>query len=174
MSQVENALEYKIVIAEPSEFIVELKAQMLHLVVTGGQVKEDLAKTGIYRAMLVGIVLLDDRVISTCCLKVPFKNYRKNIFTLAKSSAEATHYTYELGYIATHPDHEGRGLCQKLLNEFFPRVSGYKMFATTRKDAMEHVLGKYLFNRSGNVFKDDLKLMLYEGNNNDNKVTTLR
>src|SRR6218665_3099872 len=97
----QKTLDYIILVAKPNEFTDQQKAQILHLVVTGGQVKEALAKTGIYRSLLVGVVLLEDRVVSTCCLKVPFKSYRENVFTLAKTSAKAVHYNYELGYIST-------------------------------------------------------------------------
>jgi hypothetical protein len=72
----------------------------------------------------------------------------------------AKDYSFELGYIITHPDFEGRGLCQKLLNEFMPRVSDRAIFATSRKPSMIHILGKHGFNKIGSVYDNDLNLLI--------------
>lgn len=72
-------------------------------------------------------------------------------------------YNAELGYVVTHPDYEGLKLCQKLLTAMFPHLKDKAIFASTRKPAMIHILGKFGFKPVGKVYKQDLSLLISQG-----------
>jgi predicted GNAT family N-acyltransferase len=71
-------------------------------------------------------------------------------------------YPFELGYITTHLHYGGQGHCQTLLRSFMPLVQQKAMFSTTRKPGMVHILKKFGFYKTGQVYKGDLELYLRE------------
>jgi predicted GNAT family N-acyltransferase len=149
-------------ITRPSEIDPGHLFQIIELVINGGQIRRDGLQERILRADLVAYELLDDKVICTATLKNPSSTYIKKVFTLAKA-APSLHYNKELGYISTHPDFEGSGHCQNLLSEFFLRIGESPMYATTRKQAMVHILDKFGFNIAGITYNQDLILLTYDG-----------
>lgn len=157
-------LQTHFVIESPQNISGPYKRQMLDLIDLGGQVKRERAEIGIENAALIGLTVLEGKVIATCCLKNPFPEYKQQVFMKAKAGKNLNLYCAELGYITTHPDFEGEGYCQQLLKEFFCRISHLNMFATTRKPAMRHILEKYRFYQRGIRYGDglDLELMLYD------------
>jgi predicted acetyltransferase len=72
-------------------------------------------------------------------------------------------YEKELGYITTHPNYEGEGHCKDLLKTFFSKISSQSIFATTRKPAMVHILSKFGFQQTGNIYNKNLILLTYNG-----------
>jgi predicted GNAT family N-acyltransferase len=157
-----NFQDLKLIIDKPANLSQTIKDQVLHLVTLGEQVKPAFAKVGIHRAELIGVVMEKDLVISTCCLKNPTANYRDSVFAGSKCVENPEDFTYELGYIATYPGHEGKGFCQRLLKDFFPLINQSPAFATTRKASMAHILGKYGFVKTGEIFKNDLELLVFK------------
>lgn len=136
--------------------------QLISLVTSGGQVKSHFVKTGIRNASSVAILIIEGKVIAGCCLKNPASSYRNGVFAAASANQSPDKYPYELGYIVTHPEYEGKGFCGRLLDQFLPAFSSLHIYATTRKPAMLYILGKQGFYKTGTTYKDDLELLLYD------------
>lgn len=147
----------------PDNIEQDYKSQLISLVTKGGQVKTHFVERGIANALALAMLVVDGRVIASCCLKKPVANYRNVVFKSASAKEAPNIYLYELGYIITHPNYEGKGFCSRLLSQFFPTFSTLHIYATTRKPAMAHILGKYGFYRAGKTYKEDLELLLYDG-----------
>ena len=159
-----NDFRTMVVIKKPTEISSVHLQQIVDLIKTGGEVKtsrEDLRKY-IQRADLVAYELLDDTVICTATLKNPFNTYKTKVFNKARVKSNLK-INKELGYIATHPDHENKGHCSQLLNSFLKDISQNSIYSTTRKAAMAHILGKFNFQWEGKTFDKDLKLLIYHG-----------
>lgn len=156
-----NSDSLQIIIDAPASFSTTIYEQVISLIETGGQIRKEYIRIGMHRALLLGVILDGDLVVCTCTLKNPQISYRTNVFKLAGIEANAI-YKEELGYITTHRNYEGQKLCQKLINEMWPILKTKLLFATTRKDAMRHVLAKYGFQAAGRVYKKDLQLMVFK------------
>jgi predicted GNAT family N-acyltransferase len=152
----------QILIDRPFAFSFSIRQQLHDLIQEGGQILSNHIKVGLHRAELAGVVIKDEKVVASCCLKNPLTSYRSSVFDSAGVTDLKERFTYELGYIVTHSDYEGQKLCQKLLSEVFPIIKDKAMFASTRKPAMAHILTKFKFNPVGKVYKNDLTLFVYE------------
>lgn len=150
-------------INRPSDIRPDHLKQIVELIKTGDQVYHFGLIERLSRADLIAYRLKDDKVICTAALKNPTASYRTSIFKSSKATTSGT-FKKELGYIVTHPDFENLGYCQDLLNIFFLKISEHSIFATTRKPAMVHILGKFGFSITGSLFKQDLILLTYIGN----------
>lgn len=102
-------------------------------------------------------------MISACCLKNPKRNYRDTVFQNAAATQRSNSYSYELGYIVTHPDFERKGYCKEVIKRFFSEFISLNVYATTRMPAMSYILGQYGFYKTGNIYDGSLELMLYDG-----------
>jgi len=149
-----------ITIETPFKLADNFKNQLIDLIVDGGQVSYNYAKVGVHRSHLIGLLVTNDQVLGTCCLKKPLEGYIQNVFKNALAEENSQECCLELGYITTRKGYEGNKLCQKLLDAFIPVLPEQPVFATTRKSAMEHILKKYGFLQIGSVYKDDLKLLI--------------
>jgi hypothetical protein len=149
-------------ITRPTEIDPVHLFQIMELIISGGQIKRDGLQERILRADLIAYKLQDEMVICTATLKNPSPTYVKKVFTLAKVASSII-FNKELGYISTHADFAGSGHCQNLLSEFFFKIGEFPMFATTRKQAMVHILSKFGFNISGITYNQDLTLLTYDG-----------
>jgi predicted GNAT family N-acyltransferase len=129
------------------------------LIRRGGQIKNKATlERGINNAFLLALMMDGSRVISSAVLKRPLISYRNNIFTEAAVNNSGI-YTLELGYIVTRTNFEGNKYCQQLLTTLLPVYGSEKIFATTRKPEIIHILTKYGFQLRGNKYHDDLQLM---------------
>ena len=155
-------LPAKYVSSSPSETDQDLKKQILELIVSGGQVTRRFAVPGIANAERLGFLTLDKTVVACCCLKNPTIGYKEGVFGKAKAVQNPTAYLFELGYIVTHKEYEGFGYCQDLLGTFISEVNASTMYATTRKPSMVHILTKYGFYKSGQIYQGELQLMLFD------------
>lgn len=153
----------KTIIDKPSNIPADLFDQLLKLVEEGAQVDPDGLEERIINADLIAISVNGNAIVSMATLKNPAISYRDKVFKSANVGENKGLYEKELGYIVTNPDYEGQGHCQRLLNEFMPYIAAYKIFATTRKDAMAHILTKLGFQKFGDIFKNDLQLLIYSG-----------
>ena len=111
---------------------------------------------------MIAMLFDDDILVSVAALKNPLDSYRKSVFDSAGVEGLEVNYKKELGYIVTHPQYEGRKLCQLLLHQLFPKINASNMFATTRKTAMIHILSKFGFKIIGEKYKGDLQLLVYD------------
>jgi|ERR1041385_4602536 hypothetical protein len=152
------------VVTQPKKIKSSYLKQIIELIRTGGEVKtsKDDLKRYLLRADLIAYELQGGKIICTATLKNPFSSYKTKVFNSAKA-VEKLNYKKELGYIATHPDFEGKGHCTKLLKQFFGQISTNLIYATTRKPAMVHILSKFNFLQAGKTYNKDLKLLTYNG-----------
>ncbi len=152
----------KILIDSPRNIDKEILTELIDLIVLGGQVKRAFIEKGIKSADLIAIMFDNDIIVSSATLKNPKASYKQKVFDSAKCSPlNSDSYKKELGYIVTNPDYESRGYSQKLLNDFLRPFSNEKIYATTRKPAMVHILKKLNFIKAGITYNRDLKLLLY-------------
>jgi len=150
-----------IIIDKPLSLSSSLKDEAIDLIVTGGQVKYGDARTGVYRAELLAIYQENNQIIATACFKNPRNSYIERVFSLAKVPELMEGFNYELGYIVTRDGFEGRHICQQLLNGLFPQIKTHSMFATTRKPAMLHILEKLGFEKCGEVYNEEIRLLVF-------------
>ncbi|MFH6961679.1 hypothetical protein ACHRVK_03745 [Flavobacterium plurextorum] len=151
-----------ITIKKPSEVSAKEMHQILDLIAHGAQIQADYEATALRltNAVFISFISEEDRIIATATIKNPAKNYAKKVFESAKAEELLSEYKYELGYIVTASGREGENLCQKLLTAFFPFIDSRKMYATTRKDAMIHILKKFGFRTAGEKYNSDLTLLI--------------
>lgn len=156
------AYNYQILIEPPAGLSQIWKDKIVQLVSQGGQVNKGYIKVGLHRAKSIGLLTLDDVLISTCTLKVPTKTYRDGVFQQSKCGLFSEEFALELGYMATSPQFEGKGHCQALLNDFMPMINKSNVFATTRKPSIVHILGKLGFVVTGEPYKENLELLTFK------------
>lgn len=149
-------------ISKPQEIDKGHLQQIIELIVSGEQIEREGLETKLMNSHLVAYLLEKGMVLSTATLKNPRESYKGRVFREAQILLPVNRFSKELGYIATHSQHEGKKLCQKLLSAFFPYISEYSQFATTRKAAMGHILDKSGFKPAGVVYKHDLKVYIYD------------
>ncbi len=137
--------------------------QVIELIKSGGQINVNDLKVRLLNADLIAIKETDGQVIGTATIKNPLNTYVNNVFKSAKVLNDGK-FNKELGYIATHPKYEGQGHCKDLLNKFHPYFLGLNVFATTRKDSIIHILDAFNFKKVGVIYKEDLNLLLHNGN----------
>lgn len=133
--------------------------QIITLVVSGNQIPKQGLKERLLRSDLIAFGILGDIVVTTATIKNPAASYSTRVFHQSQSPYLSGDFKKELGYIATHPDHEGKGYCQHLLSILLRGIDS-PMFATTRKASMIHILSKHGFTQTGKLYKEDLSLMV--------------
>ena len=153
-----------VIIDKPLSLSSTLKDEAIDLIMTGGQVKFEDARVGVHRAALLAVYQIDNQIIATACFKNPRKTYVESVFRAAKVPELIGSFKQELGYIVTRKGFEGQHICQQLLKELFPQIKSYSMFATTRKSAMVHILERLGFEKCGEVYKQDLQLLVFPHN----------
>ena len=112
----------------------------VRLVREGEAVGEHYVRQGIQRkgAKMV-LARIEDQVVEVAALKVPLKTYRDGIASAAKSGHPIPEdkYPFELGYVAVHTDHEGKGIGHALVASVIALSGGHGLFATTSHPAMK-------------------------------------
>lgn len=151
-------------IDNPKNINKEILDKIIDLVCHGNQVERRFIEAGIKSSEFIAITLENDNVVTTATLKNPILSYRNKVFKLANVNDVKDGYFKELGYIVTHPNYEGRKLCQELLKRFIPYIDKENVFATTRKTSMIHILGKFAFTKVGNTYNHDLNLLVNKYN----------
>lgn len=152
----------EIIIKKPAEVSKNEMDQILYLIGHGEQIQGDYETitNRLMNAVFISFISEKAKIIATATLKNPAKSYAKKVFESAKAENLLQEYKHELGYIVTAGDREGEKLCQKLLTAFFPLIGGYKMYATTRKDSIIHILKKFGFRTAGEKYNSDLTLLV--------------
>jgi len=151
-------------IKKPSDIGNENLQQIIDIIKNGNEVNttRDKLKEYLLRADIIAYKFSDNAIISTASLKNPFPSYRTKVFKLAKSKCDYKNYNKELGYIATHPKFENKGHCSELLRNIYKCICDNSMYATTRKPAIIHILGKFQFRKIGDEFNSGLNLLVYD------------
>ncbi len=150
----------EIIIRKPNDVSADFIVQIMELLEQGGQISMRGIEKRLMSADLIAIIVNNGMIMTAAVLKNPSPNYKKKVFESAKVGAAASQFEKELGYIVTHPEFEGRKLCQKLLSVFIPQINGFNLFATTRKASVIHILGKFEFKKFGEPYKDGLNLLV--------------
>jgi GNAT superfamily N-acetyltransferase len=60
--------------------------------------------------------------------------------------------THELGYVAVHPNHQGKGLSHRIVRALLTEYQG-RLFATTSSERMKHTLKQAGFVQKGKGWK---------------------
>ncbi len=156
-------INMEIKICKPNEIEEIFLSQIIDLIVQGGQIKSDRSGIRLLLSMADYIAFkhINNLVISTATLKNQYPSYKEKVFTLANSKY-SDRYNKELGYIVTNPDFQNQGHCQHLLEAFFNLIKTHSIYATTRKPSMIHILNKLGFRQSGQVYNQDLTLLVYD------------
>jgi predicted GNAT family N-acyltransferase len=152
----------EVIIKTPSEISEKEMNEIFDLIDQGSQIPGDRATIfmRLKSAVLISFILDEGKIVSTATLKNPSDSYRKKVFKSANAESIVQMYKNELGYIVTAKNREGEKLCQKLLFVFFPLIAEYTIFATTRKQSMMHILGKFGFKVTGEKYNLDLSLLV--------------
>lgn len=151
-----------VIIKQPAAILEEEMIQIVNLINQGSQVQGNSRelRNRINNSAFVSFIIEDGKIISMAALKNPADSYKRKVFEAAQFLSNLHEYKYELGYIVTAENRQGEKLCQKLLSEFIPLIANYKMFATTRKESMVHILGKFGFLPVGVQYNTDLSLLV--------------
>lgn len=149
-----------LMIEKPGNFSEEQKKEIAGLIADGGQVSYANAVIGLSRSKLIAVLQLENMVVATACVKNPRRSYCESVFRSAQVTELQENCLFELGYIVTRPGFEGRGYCQEILSNLIPLIDDLPTFATTRKVAMTHILTKAGFRICGEVYKNDLQLLI--------------
>lgn len=147
-------------ISKPKEVSADFLRQIIELLEQGGQISMQSIEKRLMMADLIAMIVDNHKVLAVAVLKNPDRNYKKKVFESASADDAESQFEKELGYIVTHPEFEGRKLCQKLLVFFLPHIDHLNLFATTRKDSIVHILGKFGFNKFGRPYRDGLHLLI--------------
>ncbi|MFH6988477.1 hypothetical protein ACHRVW_12100 [Flavobacterium collinsii] len=148
------------IIRKPNKVSADYMMQILDLLDQGNQLSIKGIEKRLIKADLIAMIVDGDKVLTVAALKNPEPNYKRTVFKSAGAGDIEPQFEKELGYIVTHPEFEGQKLCQKLLSIFIPQINGSNLFATTRKDSVIHILGKFGFSKVGEPYKDGLNLLL--------------
>lgn len=98
----------------PDNISKDLLGQLLELIETGSQVDPEGLEERIMNAELIALLVDNDKIVTTATLKNPLTSYRNKVFKSAGVDNDKENYKKEIGYIVTHPDYEGKKLCQQL------------------------------------------------------------
>ena len=152
----------EVIIKKPSEVSENELNQIASLINKGEQIQGGIEqiKLRLSNAAYISFIADKGAIITTAALKNPADSYKKKVFDSAKFLSSLPEYKYELGYIATAENRQGEKLCQKLLSAFIPMIAKHKMFSTTRKESMIHILGKFGFSPVGEKYSTDLSLLV--------------
>jgi len=148
------------VIRKPKEFSADFIRQIVELLDQGNQISMKGIEKRLMKADLIALIVDNDMVLATACLKNPDPTYKEKVFESAMEDDVAPQFDKELGYIVTRNGFEGQKLCQKLLSVLIPKISDINLFATTRNESIIHILAKFGFSKSGQPYNDGVNLLL--------------
>jgi GNAT superfamily N-acetyltransferase len=149
----------------PSDLSAAEFDQCVKLIVAGGAVSLGHAIDGMTRAEAAACCLSAGDVVAVGVLKNPLPGYRSRVFESAGVPLESSAFEKEIGYFATRPDFQQKGLAGQLLESIVRELKGRPAFATTGSAYMERLLSTHEFRRIGNPYKSR------EGNGTLNLLT---
>jgi len=133
------------------------RMHFVRLVVAGGAVEGDRVREGIGRAgAQLFIARYGGEIVGVAALKVPLEDYRTTLKEKSGHELSQSAFPRELGYVAVHTEHGGRGLARSLC-DFAMRYAGDQgVFATTGTPQMlTSILPKLGFRWVGKVWLGD-------------------
>jgi GNAT superfamily N-acetyltransferase len=125
---------------------------------TGGAVGMASMRRDLPRAAVVVVARFHNGIVGIGVIKPVRKQYAMGI--AAKSGFAFPAETQELGYVAVHPDHQGKRLSQRITDLLLSQHSG-RMFATTDDDRMKKTLKRAGFSMKGREWRGKRGMLSY-------------
>lgn len=122
-------------IAKPQELSETERCEIVTFVHRYGHVpKIKYVCDGVRNAHLVLYSSYNNTIVGTAVIKQWDQDHVERLFTKAKAKQDAHQFTYELGYVATHPDYLRRKIAKGLIEKSLKQVSEKPIYATVRSD----------------------------------------
>ncbi|MCB0827117.1 MAG: ATP-binding protein [Armatimonadetes bacterium] len=152
----ERDKKYRIVVKAPKACSDDELDQFVSKVVEGGEVDDGIRKR-IKRALRLGFIVHDDKLVGTAALEKPAAGYRAKVFKKAKSHLNPTAYPYELGWIFLDVPHRKKGQMTRLIDDLLPAAKDYALFATARtsNEIMREMLTQLRFFENGTEYESE-------------------
>jgi hypothetical protein len=112
-------------------------AECVTIVEAGDAVNPNSAANELRRASVLVVVSQHNKVVGVGAIKRIRRDYASSIAD--RSGVSFAPNTPELGYVAVHPYHRGKGLSGRIVGELLSNNKG-SLFATTSSDAMKRTL----------------------------------
>lgn len=139
----------------PSQLVPSEVDEFCNLVLACGEVQahglEDLVRAA---AFLVR-VWSDELLVGAGGLKNPRPMYKARVFEAAGVKASAAAFSFEVGWVAVHPDARRRGVGRLAMEGLLEASAGHALFATCRIDnaPMQGLLADTGFRQLGEAYK---------------------
>lgn len=154
--------------------ISDLNSSVKRLVEDGDAVKMNHFDDIFYNHVVLATIWHNDDLVSCGALKVPYKgddkDYKKYVFSSAKSKIDCQTIERELGWLVTDKDYRRKGFCNNIVKALLKynkeQLINKPLYATAREDKLEihRILETNNFHRTGvpyNSCRGDYKLFLY-------------
>jgi len=152
----------KFVIKPAQEFSDEEINTFKKIVVGANEVSEETFDGLIERNPFLLFLPTSDNPKAVGALKVPHNRYRQRVFRKSQTSLNPTDFKYEIGWIVSLL--EGKGLGKNVTEILSNYKSGIYTTARVENKAMNHILEKFGFIKTGNSYdseRGEYKINLY-------------
>lgn len=144
--------------AKPPEKCTEAELDTFSAKVSeGGEVANGVRQRAVH-AFRLGFISFNGSVVGTAAIKQPKDEYRRSVFSKARSSLEPNDYSYELGWIFLDEQHRKKGQMTRLIQMLMPLAKDAAMFATTRttNTDMQSILKRLKFSPNGAEYRSEV------------------
>ena len=144
--------DHKVGFARPSDLRTDDLAEVERVVLAGGEVNPANVRDRLQEAVLIARLRDGDVLVAVAVVKRPAQSY---VQKLRKNSSYRglSRDFLELGYVSVLPQHQDKKLGKLITAEIVKQVSAetphLKLFATTRKDSVLHILYLNRFHKEG-------------------------
>lgn len=143
------------VIKSPAECSDIERAAFQSMALQSGEVQSEGLPALITQAEALLLLLHpQSALIGISALKHPRNSYRAKVFAASGTPSDPASFNLELGWIYLFEKHRGGGLSSWLIDPLLDHAADQSVFATCRtdNDAMNFILPKHGFQRSGNSY----------------------
>lgn len=133
--------------------------QIESLIIKGGEVDSKTLSERLSNTERISFFKENDKIISTASIKTPTDNYKTKTFIKSKTIRNNEDFLFELGYVSTDENFQGKKLASKLCDKLCKLYSNHNIFSTTRIDneSMKSILAKNNFKETGKEFPNKEK-----------------
>jgi GNAT superfamily N-acetyltransferase len=122
------------------------------MVRAGGEIGGNVLERNVRAAASLLTVRQGECLVGVAALKNPLPSYRKKIQEKSGVDLDPTKFPLELGYVFVLPSAGGQGIATALCATALGDRDQLGIFATTRVDAMAHILCKLGFQQAGRSY----------------------
>jgi hypothetical protein len=144
--------DYELRFAHANELQTNDLLEMERVVLEGGEVSPANVRDRLQQAALIAQLRDGDAVLAVAAVKRPAQSYVERLGKRSSYPGLSGDFL-ELGYISVLPQHQNKKLGKLITAEIVKQVSaetpGLKLFATTRKDSVRHILSLNGFHQEG-------------------------